>query len=498
MATRRSRLNDIAAGLSVGAYLVAMPLVAPILWTRSFGTQQHLVHWCIGALIALWACVTYNLGVTCWRVRRGQRQTGGFAWLAGALLSLASFLLPSLASAATPEHPVATSQHLGAGAGLGLPLALVAKKRRDELLQLRSLVPAESIDSAIDELRERNDGFLLALRDAISDQRSGVVHLDEAAQASHASFDEPVVAIPVRREGTIWSISFARVGSRLLLPDDFTRADLDAGLVALHARGRVVIGDDLVTTLRHLVLREHDGVVVVHAGPETLDDDIAAQCVIAHCSTTTRDHVTVRLLQPEVTVEGLERPFDGDLRRKCIEMLSYLTMHRDYGVSGDRLRARVLGSRDLDASVRTLNNTASALRRSLGDSGGQPRLAPVGSNGLYRVRDVSCDVTQFFDLVERARHCNPDTQRELLLSAVALVRGEPMVAEPRGYEWFLAEGHYARVLRTLEFAVATLLELASDDPHGEVQWQARDAIGRFDPFHVLSAAHDGPDRLRRP
>ena len=496
MAARPARVNDIIAGLSVGAYLIAVPMMAPTLWNRSFGSRESLVHYCIGALLGLWAFVGCNLAVTCLRIRRGQRERGGFAWLAGALLSIGSFLVPSLASAATTHDHAPSSQHVGVGAAVGLPLALVAKKRRDELLQVRAYLADESVDSAIEELRERNDGFLYALRRAIGTQESGRVRLDNDASADPDVFTSPVVAIPVRRDGSTWTISFAGLGSRLSLPDDLTRRDLEAGLVALHPRGRVVIGDDLVSTLRHLVLRDHDGVVVVHASEEVLDPEIASQCVVAPLRTSTRASVMVRLLQPEATVEGLERPFDSDLRRKCIEMLSYLTVHPETGISGDRLRARVLGSREQDASTRTLNNTASAIRRSLGENGGTPRLAPVGSSGLYRAHDVMCDVTIFYDLVERARHSDPDAQRDLLLEAIALVRGEPLAAEPRGYEWFLAEGHYARVLRTLEFAVVTLLESAPYDT--DVQWRARDAMGRFDPVHALSGDHVRPDRFPQP
>lgn len=497
MALFRTRLNDIAAGLSVGAYLVVIPLLVPTLWNRNLGHDQLLAHSCVAALGVLWAVVASNLARTFIRMRRGQRQSGGFAWLAGAILSLSSFLLPTLAAAATPHQRETTSQHVGVGAVVGIPLALVAKKRRDELLQLQSFMSEESIDTAIDELRERNDGFLHALRHAIGENRSGLVHLDDTATRSEAEFDHVMVAIPIARDGATWTISFADLGSRLVVPDHFSQDDLQAGIVALHRRGGVLIGHDLVSTLRHLVLREHNGIVVVHVGAEPLDPEIAAQCVVASCQSVGSPKVMIRLLQPEATVEGVERQFDSDLRRKCIEMLSYLSVHPDYGVSGDRLRARVLGSRDLDASVRTLNNTASALRRSLGETEGVSRLAPVGPNGLYRVRDVACDVTMFFDLVERARASEPAQQRELLLEAISLVRGEPLVAEPRGYEWFLAEGHYARVLRTLEFAVATLLDVGSREHDEEIQWRARDAMGRFDPYHVLGEAHERAARTDR-
>lgn len=484
MATRRSRLNDTISGLAVAAYLVTVPLLAPVLWRRPLGPQQTTVHWCIAVLAVSWALVAFQVVRAIVRTRRGLRQSGGFAWLAGAIMSIGSFLVPSVASAATTHHH--HSAHVGVEAAVGLPMALVAKKRRDELLQLRSVLADDSVDSAIHDLRKRNDGFLHALRAAIGRREAGTVTIRDNEQADHYDSERPLVAIPILRLDDAWTFQFAHVGSQLDLPAHVTRADVVSRLVALHERGGVLFGDSVLETLRHLVLREHDGIVVVHVGADELDAEIRQQCVVARCRSLATTPVTVRLLQPEAAVEGLDRPFDADLRRKCIEMLSYLSVHPDFGVSGDRLRARVLGSRENDASVRTLNNTASALRRSLGESNGESRLAPVGANGLYRLRDVTCDVTEFFSLIDQARQYEGATQQQLLLSAITLVRGEPLVAEPRGYEWFLAEGHYARVVRALEFAVVTLLDAAQAQQDTEIEWRARDAIGRFDPLHALA------------
>lgn len=495
MAPLRARLNDVASGLSVGAYLVTVPIAVPAMWHRSFQGHEALVHGCLVALVVLWAVTTVCFVASLRRIRAGHERRGGFAWLAGALLSISSLLVPSLASAAPAKGHHVSGPPLHWESAVGIPLALVAKRKRDELVQLGRVLSDESIDEAIDDLRKRNDGFLHALRCAIGDDASGTVFVPHEASGEESDSAKVLVAVPIAHQASAWVISFATVGTRLVLPDHFTQQDLEAGVVALHERGRVLIGDTLVATLRHLVLREHSGVVVVHVGPEALDDDIAAQCVVATCRPLSAPNVMVRLLQPQATVEGVEHPLDPDLRRKCLEMLSYLSVHPEHGVSGDRLRARVLGSRSSDASVRTLNNTASALRRSLGNHLESPRLAPVGASGLYRIHDVACDVTEFLRLVEQGRSSHGDQQRRYLLEALSLIRGEPLVAEPRGYEWFLAEGHYARVLRSLEFAVVTLLETSQSDR--ETQWRARDAIGRFDPFHVLAEGNDDASSLRQ-
>ena len=73
-------------------------------------------------------------------------------------------------------------------------------------------------------------------------------------------------------------------------------------------------------------------------------------------------------------------------------MVAYLALHRDEPVTGERLRTRVLTHADVDASQRTLANTASAVRRSLGVDAAGPRLHPVTSSGLYVTHGVSSDV----------------------------------------------------------------------------------------------------------
>ena len=88
-------------------------------------------------------------------------------------------------------------------------------------------------------------------------------------------------------------------------------------------------------------------------------------------------------------------------------MVAYLALHRHEPVTGERLRTRVLAHADVDASQRTLANTASAVRRSLGVDAEGPRLHPVTSSGLYATHGVSSDV----EVVLHARGAGPSTPR---------------------------------------------------------------------------------------
>jgi DNA-binding SARP family transcriptional activator len=226
--------------------------------------------------------------------------------------------------------------------------------------------------------------------------------------------------------------------------------------------------------------------VVIHASNEHLDEAIAMLCVSVAGERSTLDEprssIRVALLRADVTIDGLSAPFNADLRRRCVEMTAYLALHRHQAVSGDRLRIRVLGGPDTDASLRTLSNTASAIRKSLGVSGDQTRLLPVGPSGHYRVIDVSTDVEECHRLIAEAKSEASDRQVALLRDALALIEGEPLTAESRGYEWFVAEGHMARLIRDVEWAVTQLIEYAKSAHDQDLAWWARDKGRLVDPW----------------
>jgi hypothetical protein len=173
-------------------------------------------------------------------------------------------------------------------------------------------------------------------------------------------------------------------------------------------------------------------------------------------------------------------------------MTAYLALHRHEPVTGERLRARVLGSADVDASTRTLANTASSVRRSLGVDARGPRLHPVTSSGLYVTHGVTSDVELFDTLVARARALSLVEAAPSLERALGLVHGEVLASALRGFEWFLAEGHAARLQRDAEWAALALSRVALEAEDYETAFWALGQGRLVDPY---SDALD--DTLRR-
>ena len=149
---------------------------------------------------------------------------------------------------------------------------------------------------------------------------------------------------------------------------------------------------------------------------------------------------------PSRTSSGLVEPLTPTLRRRGVEMLAYLAMHRHEPITGERLRTRVLTHADVDASLRTLANTASVVRRSAGSDDEGPRLHAVTSSGLYVTHGITSDVEVFTTLIARARQLDNADAAPLAHQALAMVKGEPLASALRGFEWFLAEGFAARLV----------------------------------------------------
>jgi DNA-binding SARP family transcriptional activator len=179
-------------------------------------------------------------------------------------------------------------------------------------------------------------------------------------------------------------------------------------------------------------------------------------------------------------------------------MAAYLALHRHEPVTGDRLRTRVLAHSDVDASTRTLANTASALRRSLGVDARGPRLHPVTSSGLYVTHGVTSDVELLHSLVARARGLSLTEAAPLLERALSLVSGEPLVSALRGFEWFLAEGFSARLQRDAEWAALALNQYALEAEEYERSFWALSQGLLVDPYSdALADARRRVPRLRQ-
>jgi DNA-binding SARP family transcriptional activator len=222
--------------------------------------------------------------------------------------------------------------------------------------------------------------------------------------------------------------------------------------------GRVLERSTLAPSVRALLDGAHDrhvtgaGAVSSDEGDELEDRD-----------------VVVRLLTAVPRVDGLLSPLESGRERRAVELLAYLALRAGEPVTGERLRVRVLGTPSTDAAAKTLFNVASCLRRALGEGAFGPRLPAAGRSGHYVVAgDVRCDVALLHARAARARRCeDPEEQMAWLRAALELVESEPFATVLEGYDWFLSEGHVARLQAACEDAACELVELALS--HGLVE-----------------------------
>jgi hypothetical protein len=499
-----------ASGLLLVAYLIAIPAATPTIWSGAHEAQSPKIAFALmGTLLTLWCVVVVRLVYAIWRQRRGHSTSGGFGWLAGLLLSATSVIVaPAVASTTSTTDASQSVHHHSKQASVlsvsaGVPMALMAKRRRDELKQLRIILEEGEVEEVITELHAVDDALIQRVLDALPPEDFGIIDIDNVTETGSvaASPDSPVLVVPIRNASKQWMLAFARPGGVITVNPGTDIQELASLATALHRDGRVVTTSSAIEAMRQLALRPSSRVMVMYLGTDPLDLEIANLCVRvtnrptaneigATRATTpgTRGHVElvtsqifVRLLRPQVSVEGLFQPFNGDLRRRCIEMTSYLALHRHEAITGDRLRARVLGDGYTDASPRTLANTASAVRRSLGIYEGATRLAPVTPGGHYRTVDVSSDIERFHALVALARE-SANEEFVLLQEAIGLIEGEPLGAELRGFEWFLAEGHLARLQRDAEWAALRLAQLAVSAGDFDFAYYALERGRLVDPY----------------
>lgn len=463
--TMSRRLGSNASGLALAAYVALLPYVVWTKWHQSGSTREEvLIRAILVALTVLWLGFLVQVGRNMATIRRGGRvRAGGTAWIAGVLLAIVSFLHVPTTSAphrATPVVRTLTHRHghsepVGHGLALTgvIPMALAARRRLDDLRRGESL---HDIDGSIELLRHHQPDDLARLAALAGDEACGVIDVPEDLGVVTPRWEfTPLVALALDDR----HVAFAREGGSIPIPSDFDEDELVRRVTALHD-GPVEILDDVPSLVRSLATRSVRRSIVVYTGdPSELDGDLVASCVtISRTPRTASDvavsgtGVLVQFLRAEPQVLGLAEPFTPTLRRRCVEMAAYLAVHRREPVTGDRLRTRVLSTGDSDASLRTLANTASALRRSLGVDDRGPRLHPVSSAGLYATHGVYSDIERFGDLVAQGRRLEAPMSASLARSALELVHGEVLASTLRGFEWFVAEGHAARLARDGEWA----------------------------------------------
>ena len=540
-------------GTALAIYFILLPYVVITKWGLSaHQTNASLVRTLLVVLSVFWLTFLFQVVRNVVRLRRGTMLSrDGSAWLAGLVVMVMPFILPTSAGATLTDADVALSSTYVAAhhapswtmsteattnreaspiehsplthpspAG-ALPLALIAKRRKDSLRQHQFALDETEIDEVIALLRADNPRLIAQLRHSIGDGPEGVVIVEgEHTTASASDNTEPVVvcALGAGDQGVL--VSFAREGGHLLVREHWNHDDVINAVVALHDGGKIAFASNESELLRTLATRSLRSTLVIYLGvPGDLDRELRSCAITIGAfesretdpddrpslglarppATPTPTHFALRaeLLRSEPRVVGLVEPFTATLRRRCVEMVTYLALHRGEPVTGDRLRTRVLTHADADASVRTLANTASAVRRSLGADALGPRLHAVSSSGLYATHDLTSDVEIFHDLVTRARRLSTHDAAPLVREALDLVHGEPLATALRGFEWFLAEGHAARLARDGEWAALALHHDSLERGDYELAFWALQRGRLMDPFSdVLVEALTQVPRLR--
>jgi hypothetical protein len=548
VATRPDALRRFVTGplqgTAMAVYFVLLPYVVVTRWSLAAGNNDApLVRTLLMVLAAFWMIFLVQVVLNVRRLHLGRRPgSGGSAWLAGLVVTLLGFLVPS----SSMSHPFAPPHHLQVGvAQLGyengrttprgpvdpprrpsrppefalgaVPLALMAKRRCDLLRQQQYIDLDADIDETVELLRSLDPDLINQLRQMIGNRRDGVIDVPSTPTSVRgASNADPVVACSLGDSATGSLVAFAREGGRLAIAPAWSADDVRRSVVALH-NGRLVFAGTEAELLRALATRSVRQTLVIYLGhANDLDEELRSCAVtltpfvkgrgpttaanttsVAGVTGPARHEVRVDLLRADPQVYGLVEPMTATLRRRCIEMLAYLALHRHEPVTGDRLRTRVLTHADVDASPRTLANTASALRRSLGVDADGPRLHPVTSSGLYVTHGVTSDVEIFTTLVGRARQLSVGRAAPLARQALELIKGEPLSSALRGFEWFLAEGYGARLSRDGEWAALALHHDAmARDEYELAFWALRQGL-LIDPYsEVLLEASARVPRLR--
>jgi hypothetical protein len=510
-------------GTALVLYFLLLPYVVLSKWHHTTGdAHATLVRALLVVLAIFWLGFLVQVVRNVTQLRHGRRvKAGGSAWLAGLVVAMLALLAPTSHMTFKEAIPITIPFHdshqsptppkrSDTIAGMGsLPLALMAKRRGDLLRQQPDEASDFDVDESIELLRARNPDLICHLVTLIGERLDGVLDVKESEPTSALSATStPLVACVLAPSAAGTLIGFAHEGGRLPVAPSWSSDDIAKNVVALHD-GKVVFAKSEPELLRALATRTLRQNVVVYLGAASQLDDELAACAVTVVSHVSRSDegpslpiapaqasdLRVELLRADPVVEGLAEPFAPTLRRRCIEMVAYLALHRREPVTGERLRTRVLAHADVDASQRTLANTASAVRRSLGVDAEGPRLHPVTSSGLYVTHGVSSDIETFFSLVVRARQLPVGDASPLCHQALLLIKGEPLASALRGFEWFLAEGHGARLARDGEWAALALHHTALEKGNYELAFWAIQQGRLIDPYS--DALNDALTRVPR-
>ena len=521
MATASHSVRNFAKGplhgCALALYFFLLPYVVISRWHLN-KNQSHarLIHFLLIVLAIFWIIFLLQLLFNIVQLRNGRRTAlDGSAWLAGLVLVLLPFLVATTASAATLLAPVPIStsyeatppkplKHEDPSSALSLlssiPIALAAKKRKDALRSLQFMGTAGDVDEVISLLRANSPELISSLIERVGSQVNGVLEVLEKIVPEEINLHclPLVVTVLSESEGSAM-IAFSHAGGTLIVDPLWSIEEIMQNCVALQSGGRIEYARN-ETELLSVLAKRLPTTLVIYLGHDLLDNELSNFCVRINRNSDTismTQEIRVQLLRAAPGVQGLVEPFAPALRRRCVEMTSYLALHRHEPVTGDRLRSRVLSHEEIDASLRTLSNTASAVRKSLGVGENGPRLRPVSSSGLYETSEVTSDVEIFHETIAKAKKLSNADGAPLVRSALQLVTGEPLASVLRGYEWFLAEGHQAKLLRDGEWAALSLHHDALERSDYEEAFWALEKGRLIDPYSdALTEALNEVPRLR--
>ena len=137
----------------------------------------------------------------------------------------------------------------------------------------------------------------------------------------------------------------------------------------------------------------------------------------------------MRLLTMTPRLDGLCEDLPPNRARRAVELVAYLALHQPDGITGDRLRTRVLGSSDADAASKTLFNTATRRAVPWASTSTESRSSPPAAarGSINPRRHATVDVHRAIALAGEGRsQADPAVAIAHFRAALDLVEGEPL------------------------------------------------------------------------
>ncbi|MCH8899726.1 MAG: LysM peptidoglycan-binding domain-containing protein [Acidobacteria bacterium] len=210
------------------------------------------------------------------------------------------------------------------------------------------------------------------------------------------------------------------------------------------------------------------------APPST--EQLVEQSLFEDSQTPTRDASTSPI--PEVKVLGTLRIDGPETRfplRKCTELITYLTFHRN-GVEADTLMEALWPEQPPDYP--RLNRHTSRTRTTLGHGPDAEPYLPYVRDGIYRISpQVRSDLDEFTSHIREADRAARGEEVDHLYAALELVEGTPFTGAGNGYTWAHTDGIITHTIVAVDDAAHHLAQIALDnDTPDQATWAARKGL----------------------